>query len=366
MTAAEEFLGKDIAELDTPALLVDLDAFEANMRLLAGCCREHGIAWRPHSKAHKSPQVARLQLEAGACGITCAKLSEAELMAAHGIGDILIANQVVAPAKLARLAVLQQRARVLVTLDNPSVVPLMGRAAVAAGTAIPVLIEVDIGMNRCGVLPGGPVLELARAICATPGLDFRGLMGYEGHVLELQPPQAKVEACHRALSLLIEGRDLLQRHGIPVEIISAGGTGSFRITAAYPGITEIQAGGGIFMDAMYRHTCFVEDFHYALTILATITSRHAGHVIVDAGFKTMSAYHYPPQPLGREDLKLRYLSAEHGVFDILSGPGPRVGERLRFIVGYSDSTNCLHDRFLGIRRGKVELVWEILGRGLLT
>jgi D-serine deaminase-like pyridoxal phosphate-dependent protein len=358
-------LGRPCEDLPTPALLVDLGVFEANLNRLAGFCRANQVAWRPHSKAHKSPQVARLQLAAGACGVTCAKLSEAELMVEHGIGEVLIANQIVTPAKLERLSALQQKGRVMAALDNPQVVPLFRRAVQRAGHPIPVLIELDIGMNRCGAQPGPPALELARAILAAPELVFRGLMGYEGHVLNLQPASAKQAACAQALDLLISTRDLLRADGIPVEIVSAGGTGSYRLAATHPGITELQAGGGVFMDAMYRQAFGVDDLEYALTILATVTSRQAHHVVVDAGFKAMSAFHHSPHPLDRDDLVLKYLSAEHGVFEIRSGPGPQVGEQLRFVAGYSDSTTFLHDRFLGVRGGVVEQVWEILGRGKL-
>jgi len=367
MTDFPSLLGKRREELDTPVLLVDLDVFDANLAQLARYCREHQTGWRPHSKSHKCPEIARLQLEAGAIGITCAKLSEAELMVAHGIGPILIANQIVTPAKLARLAVLQERAEVIAAVDNLRVVGPMGAAAQVAGTTIPLLVEVDIGMNRVGVRPGPPVLELAREILAAPGLSFRGLMGYEGHVLAIKPPETKIRACHQALDLLLESRDLLQKQDIPVDIVSAGGTGCYEITAAYPGITEIQAGGGVFMDAMYQHAFSVQGLECGLTVLATVTSRGERHVVVDSGFKTMSAYHHPPLPRGRDDLELRFLSAEHGIFDVKDGyPGPQVGERVEFIVGYSDSTTILHDRFLGQRNGRVEKVWEIAGRGRLT
>lgn len=362
---AADLIGRSSEDIPTPALLVDLDVFESNLNRLSGFCLANKVAWRPHAKAHKSPHVARLQLKAGACGITCAKLSEAELMVEHGIGEVLIANQIVTPAKLERLSGLQQRARVMAALDNLEIVPRFRQAVQRAGHPIPVLIELDIGMKRCGVQPGSEALKLAKAIQAAPELLFRGLMGYEGHVLNLKPPEAKTAACAQALDLLVKTRDLLHANGIPVEIVSAGGTGSYQLTTSFPGITEVQAGGGIFMDAMYRHAFGVDDLGYALTILSTVTSRQAGHVVVDAGFKTMSAYHHPPHALGRDDLKLRYLSAEHGIFEIKSGPGPQVGELLRFVAGYSDSTTFLHDFFVGMRGDKVEQVWPILGRGKL-
>jgi len=360
------FMGQRKEELETPVLLVNLDTFEANMAELVQFCQTYKTDWRPHSKSHKSPEIARLQLEAGAIGITCAKLSEAELMVAHGIGPILIANQIVTPSKLNRLAALQRHQEVIAAVDDPGVVSMLGQAARDQGVEVPIFIELDIGMDRGGAQPGQPVLELAQAITATSGLAFRGLMGWEGHVLALHPFEEKERACHQALDHLLESRNLLRKHGIEVGTISAGGTGCFEITAAYPGITETQAGGGIFMDAMYSRKFQVKNLQCGLTILATVTSRTHSHVIVDAGFKTMSAYHHSPVPIDRDDLDLRYLSAEHGIFDIRKGhAGPQIGERIEFLVGYGDSTTFLHDRFLGIREGQVEKVWEILGRGKL-
>ena len=363
----DSHIGREKAALDTPVLLVDLDRFEANIRQISSFCQAHATAWRPHSKAHKSSAIAHLLRASGAIGITCAKVSEAVVMVDHGVDNILIANQLATPTKIARLAGLQHRARVLATLDTPLLVDLTAKAARSEGTCIPVLIDVDIGMNRTGIEPGRPCLELAQKILEAPGLFLEGLMGWEGHVLNIAPPEAKKAACYRALDHLMRSRDLLEGSGIPVSIISAGGTGCYNLTAAYPGITEIQAGGGIFMDARYRDAFFIDDLQPALTILATVTSRHPRHVVVDAGFKTMSSRHHSPLPIDHPELSLRYLSAEHGVFEVASGhAGPQVGEQIEFIVGYSDSTCFLHDRFLGVRRGRVETVWEILGRGQIT
>lgn len=358
--------GTAIEELDTPVLLVDLDVFEANLATLMSYCRNHGTLWRPHSKSHKCPAIARLQLQAGACGITCAKLSEAELMVANGIGPVLLANQLVTRSKLARLARLQERQEVILAVDGPSGAALAGQAACDHGVCIPVMLEMDIGMNRVGVRAGESARQLARRLADTPGLELRGLMGYEGHVLAVQPREEKVRACHQALDILLETRTRLEADGLPVPVVSAGGTGCYDITAAYPGITEIQAGGGVFMDAMYRYKFHVGTLDFALTCLTTVTSRSASHVVVDAGFKTLSAYHQPPTLLDRDDLQLRYLSAEHGVFDLQpNAKGPAVGDQLRLVVGYSDSTTVLHDRFLGIRNGRVERIWPIEGRGCL-
>jgi len=364
----EGLVGTHQDDLDTPVLLVDLGIFESNVSHLAEYCRSHQTQWRPHSKAHKCPDIARLQLEAGACGITCAKLSEAELMVEHEIGDILLANQVIPPRKLRRLAELQRRARVIAIVDCEAAALSLASAAGAAATTVPVLVDVDIGLHRTGVEPGAAVLNLARLIDASAGLELLGVMGYEGHVLLVEPRAAKVESCHQSLQQLVEARDALRHDGLCADVVSAGGTGCYDITAAFEGITELQAGGGIFMDLMYRDRMHVDErLGLALTVLSTVTSRGPGRVILDAGFKTMSAFHQPPAALGRDDIELDFLSAEHGQYRVCDGEaGPDLGERIHLAVGYSDSTNFLHDRFLGIRNGVVECVWNIAARGLLT
>ena len=360
-------IGVRVDELDTPALLVDLDRFEANVAHLAGYCRDHGVAWRPHSKCHKSPEIAAIERSAGAIGVTCAKLSEAQIMVDHGIDDILLANQVMSHAKLCRLSRLQERGRVIGIVDAEEAVRAASTAGVETGPPIPLLVDVDIGMHRTGVPPEA-VLPLARLIADAPGTRLLGVMGYEGHVLGEHPADVKERACHEALAHLGRARDELLAGGLPCEIVSAGGTGSYALTAAWDGVTEIQAGGGIFMDAMYREKCHVgEELQFALTVLASVTGRHAGHIVLDSGFKTLSAFHYPPRALGRDDLDFRYLSAEHGVFDIREGrDGPALGERIHLLPGYGDSTTVLHNAFLGIRGGRVECQWDILGRGALT
>ncbi len=361
-----ELIGVEKDQLDTPALLVDLDLFEANVRTLAKACSDNSVAWRPHSKAHKSPEVARLQIEAGAHGIICAKLSEAEVMVEHEIDNILIANEIVTPAKLRRIAALQRRATVVCNVEAIEVVDLISAAAAAEGETIPVYIEMDNGMNRTGVDPGEPTLRLAQKIETTDRVYLAGMMGYEGQVLDLKPLEKKTAACHQALALLVETHDLLAANGIEVDIVSAGGTGCYPITVAYPGITELQAGGGIFMDLFYRDECLIDELHLALTVLTTVVSRHPHHIVVDGGFKTM-CQNPKPSPIDHDELELRGLSAEHGIFNVKQGrTAPKLGDRIEFNVGYSDSTNFLHNQFVCIRNDRVERVWPLLGRGKLT
>ena len=256
MPNPDQPIGVPVDELDTPALLVDLDRFEANVAHLAGYCRDHGVAWRPHSKCHKSPEIAAVERAAGAIGVTCAKLSEAQIMIDHGIDEVLLANQVISHSKLCRLSRLQERARVIGIVDAEEAVRAASAAGVETGPPIPLLVDVDIGMHRTGVPPEA-ALPLARLISDAPGTRLLGIMGYEGHVLSEHPADVKERACHEALAHLARARDELLADGLPCEIVSAGGTGSYALTAAWDGVTEIQAGGGIFMDAMYREKCHV-------------------------------------------------------------------------------------------------------------
>lgn len=360
-------IGAPQAAIDTPHLLLDLDILEQNIRAMSAFCQHSGCQWRPHSKAHKCPSIAHMQLAAGAVGITCAKLSEAELMVDHGIGHILLANQLSTPTKWSRLAALQTRATVLASVDDPALIPLAEEAARSAKARIPLVVELDIGMGRVGVVELDDALALAERIRASDVLEFCGLMGYEGHVLAIQPPEAKERACREAVDRLLLARDLLLQHGIACPIISAGGTGSYRYTATIPGVTEVQAGGGIFMDAKYRDEFHVGDLHIALRLVTSVTSRRAGQIVTDSGFKALSAHHGKPQVLHHPGIELKYLSAEHGVFNVAEDtPLPPLGSRIELALGYTDSTTFLHDTFWAVRGGIVQEKLPILGRGLLT
>lgn len=358
-------LGCSLDDLDTPALCLDLDALESNIRTMAARCREHGVAWRPHSKAHKSPDIARIELAAGALGVTCAKLGEAEVMAASGINDILIANQIVGPHKIRRLVGLCSVAKPIVAVDDWAQIQPMSEAVSANGVRLRVLIEVDIGMHRAGAAPGEPTLRLAEQIMRLPGLEFAGIMGYEGHLLQLEDPEEKRREIRAAIQMLVDQRDALLRAGMPCPIVSAGGTGSYATTISCPGVTELQAGGLIFMDAFYRHRCQVREFQFALKVITTVVSRPTPErAIIDAGRKTHYMDSHPPLVIGREDIRFVRLSAEHGQLEL--GPSAqnlRVGDRLEFIPGYSDFTTVMHDEFYGFRNGRLEVIWPLVGRG---
>jgi D-serine deaminase-like pyridoxal phosphate-dependent protein len=361
-------LGASKDALDTPCLCLDLDVLEANIAAMVRTCRQHGVAWRPHAKGHKVPAIARRQIEAGALGVTCAKLGEAEVMAAGGVPDVLVANMVVGPQKLARLVELRRVADPIVCVDHPDQVRPISAAMAAAGLVLRVLIEVDIGLHRVGVPPGEPTLDLARFVAAQPGVELAGIMGYEGHLLTVPDQAEKSRRIAEALGSLVATARLLEAHGMPCEIVSCAGTGSYLHAVQVPGITEIQAGGAIFMDAYYRHLCHVPELGYALTLLTTVVSRPAAErAIIDAGRKAMNIESHPPLVVGREDVRVGRLSAEHGQLELApSAQDLRIGDRLELIPGYADLTTVLHNQFYCFRNGKLVDVWPLEARGKLA
>ena len=349
-------------ELDTPALLVDLDRVERTIAEMAAFFRGHGVGWRPHTKGQKVPEIAHMEIEAGALGITCAKLGEAEVMADAGIRDILIANQVVGRRKAERLAALLDRADVVVAVDSIVNGEELGVAAHARGKRLRVIVEVDNGMQRAGVPPGEPTVELARRLAALPGLRFCGVMAWEAHCLG-RPMDERRRCCEEAVGTLVATARQCREAGLDADIVSCGGTGTFRITAGIEGITEIQAGGGIFSDVLYESWGI--DHPFALTVMSTVTSRPTPQrLITDAGRKAMSMDIATPRPIGLENVEKVALSAEHGVVT-LSQPNASlgVGDKLEWVVGYGDTTVFLHDEMVATRGDRVEATWPVLARG---
>lgn len=355
-------------ELDTPILCIDLDRMESNIRTMAKLCREHGKQWRPHEKCHKTPAIAMAEIREGAIGVTCAKVSEAEVMAAGGVRDILIANMVVGQKKWERLAALCRWADPVVACDHFAQVEPLADICRQRGVSVRVIIEVDIGLNRVGTRPGPDTLDLAKAIHKTKGVKFAGIMGYEGHCLKIAALDEKARKIRESVGLLTQTRDQLLQSGIPCDILSAGGTGSFHYTLTCPGITEIQAGGGIFMDPYYRDACQVKDLDYALTVLATVVSRPAlDRAVLDSGRKTMHPDFAMPVVVSHEDAQAVRLSAEH--CELKLGPKSqdlKIGQKVELVIGYGDFSTVLHDNFYGFRKDRLEVIWPILGRGKLS
>jgi D-serine deaminase-like pyridoxal phosphate-dependent protein len=352
-------------EIDTPALLIDLDAMEANIATMAGFCRQAGVSVRPHVKTHKTPAIARLQLDAGAIGLTCAKLGEAEAMVEEADAhDVLIANQIVGSTKIARLTRLARRANVMVAVDDAANAAKLGAAARAEGVTIRVLVEVDVGMGRCGVPPGEPALALARCVAETEGLLFAGLMGYEGHLVTLPDEAERAAKVRAAFVPLIDTKQRLETAGLVVDIVSGGGTGTYAITGRITGMTEIQTGSYVLMDQSYSQVAGLP-FRQALTLLTTVISRPTlDRVVIDAGRKSISQDFGLPRPANAPGLEVIHLSEEHGVLrSAKPGPEPKVGDKIELIPSHVCTTVNLHDTFYALRSDSLEAVWPIAARG---
>eukprot|EP00040_Diaphanoeca_grandis_P037394 m.243337 g.243337 ORF g.243337 m.243337 type:complete len:489 (-) comp33810_c2_seq13:75-1541(-) len=373
--------------IDTPALVIDLDLFEKNIKVMSEVMRRNKKDWRPHSKGHKSPAIAQKLLAMGAMGVTVAKLGEAEVMAAAGVHDILIANQIaISDTKLQRLAALRRLADPIVTLDHGDQARAISEAMTAVGVQVRCIIEINLGMERAGVAPCEPndahndtepaAITLAKTIASLPGLEFVGIMGYEGHLLVADENQDS--AVRKCVGGLVATANALRACGLEVPIVSCGGTGSMNVSATIEGVTEIQAGGGIFSDLFYKLVAKRSDLIPALTVVTTVTSIPTkNRIIMDAGRKTLCHWSdLPSMPRvvhqkGGGVTPMTMLCAEHGVLELdpsdtetaASFVNTKIGDRLSVVLAYHDLTVCLHDRFYVVRNGQVVHVWSIEGRG---
>ena len=326
--------------------------------------RDAPVRLRPHFKSNKCVHIARLQVAAGAVGITCAKLGEAEVLADGGITDILIANQIVGPIKIARLIELRRRADVMVAVDDAGNVADLSAAAAAAGVELRVLVEVDVGMGRCGVRPGAPALALARLVAGSPGLRFTGLQAYEGHLQEVTPYEERRRRALVDMAQAVQTRRLIEAAGLPVAIVSGVGTGTHTISGAVEGIDELQVGSYATMDAEYTRVGGA-DFEHALSVLATVVSRPAADVaIIDVGLKAIASEFGLPRVLV-DGAEYAELHEEHGSVT-LSGAAraPRIGDKIELIPSHGCTTCNLYDvmHVLDADDRFVEL-WPIEGRG---
>ena len=348
-----------VGEINTPALLVDLDAMEANLRRMADFFSQRTAKLRPHFKNHKVPVLAWKQLRAGAVGMTCATVREAEILAQHGIDDILIANEVAGEGKAQQLAGLSRHASIIVALDSASAAKDLARAQRNRRTRIAVVVDIDIGLNRCGVQPGQPAMDLARR-AVDLDLNFRGIMGYDGHLQALPQSEERDMSVRAGSKSLVDSAALIQSAGIPVPIISTGGTGTYEVAGAYPDITEIQAGSYLLMDTLYLDRG--SRFQRTLTVLTTVISRHeAQRAVVDCGVKAISAERGLSQLKNVSGARLTALHAEHGLLEIDASLGapPAIGQKIEVWVQYSDATVNLHRLLYGVRNGEVEEIFRI-------
>jgi len=349
-------------DLDTPALLLDLDMMEKNIRRMSEYFSTRKAKLRPHVKNHKTPIIARKEIEAGAVGVAVAKLQEAEVMAWSGVENIMIMNQIVTEEKITRLLSLSKYVDLIVAVDNADNVAKLSSMAQARDLSLGVVIEVDIGLHRAGVKPGSEALDLARKIHASKGLEFKGIAGYQGHIsLMIDPTERKI-ADEKACELLVSSKDLIEDSGIPVEIVSAGGTGTYNYTGNYPGITEVQAGSYVTMDVGYQD-CGI-DFDIALSILTTVSSVPSeDRAILDAGLKSITTDQGLPRVKGLEGIEIPKLSAEHAHLKLDGRMKLKLGEKVEVYPSDTDTTIDLHNEFYGVRDGEIEVVWPILARG---
>lgn len=364
--------GMDESQIQTPALVLDLDALERNVKKMGDYAKDHGMRHRVHGKMHKSVDVAKLQERlGGAVGVCCQKVSEAEVFAKGGIKDVLVSNQVRDPLKIERLAKLPHAgARTIVCVDELANVAELSDAAAKEGTELEVFVEIDCGAGRCGVTTTEAVVEIAKAIDAAPNLKFTGIQAYQGamqHLDSYLDRQAKLDAAIEMVKSALEG---LKDVGLKAELVSGGGTGSYYFESNSGVFNELQCGSYAFMDADYGRIQDKEgkridqgEWENAFFILTQVMSHaKADKAICDAGLKAQSIDSGLPVIFGRRDVEYIKCSDEHGVITDPNG-ALKVGDKLRLVPGHCDPTANVHDWYVGVRNGKVEAVWPISARG---
>ena len=356
--AAPARVGQRLEEVDTPALILDLEAFEKNQKTLFDLVRNR-VRVRPHAKTHKCPEVAKRQIALGAVGMCCQKVAEAEAMVEGGVADVLVTNEIVGAPKLERLAALSRRAKIGVCVDNAeNVKQLKGD--------LDVYIELEVGMRRCGVTPGEPAVALAKEILRHKNLRFAGLQAYQGRAQHIRSMEERHAAIEVAAQHVQHTKRLLKQAGIPCPIVTGAGSGTFMLEVEAGSWDEIQPGSYAFMDADYAKNEWAAPlprFEHALFVLSTVMSRASQHAVVDAGLKASSVDSGLPTPWQREGLRYTHASDEHGWLE--GAKLPALGEKVLLVPGHCDPTINLYDWYVCVRRGVVEALWPITARGAL-
>jgi D-serine deaminase-like pyridoxal phosphate-dependent protein len=364
-------IGMTLDEVDTPALIVDLDAFERNLKRLVDRVAGRGVRLRPHAKTHKCPVIALKQIELGAVGVCVQKVSEAEAMVYGGVRDVLVTNEIVGRQKLRRLMALAHTAHIGVCVDDPAQIADLDAAAAEAGVAsLPVHVEINMGGNRCGVEPGEPALDLARRIGDSRHLRFAGLQAYHGSAQHLRGWDERQKAIAGAVEKAMMTRDLLHANGIACDNITGAGTGTFEFEAGSGVYTELQCGSYIFMDADYGRNLDrgggpTDAFEHSLFVWATVMSRpNDERAIVDAGLKALAFDSGPPSVWDEPAATYERASDEHGRLAIGGATNRlKLGDKVRLVPGHCDPTVNLYDWYVGLRDDRVESVWPITARG---
>jgi D-serine deaminase-like pyridoxal phosphate-dependent protein len=363
-------IGRPLDDVNTPALLIDADGLEHNIKTMAAITAGAPGRLRPHCKTHKSVAIARMQADAGAKGFCCAKLSEAAAIASAGTDDIMVTTPVVGRPKLEQLAALARVAKITVLLDDASTLVGLAAAAAKAQRTIDAVVEVDVGQGRCGVPPGAAALKLVEELRRFPALRFSGLHGYQGKLQMVTRYEERRQAVQHALALLLESAEHIRRAGYSFEILTGGGSGTVAIDMALGGLTEYQPGSYVFMDTSYRKIEWDADgnpppFRNALTVMGSIVSRPSrDRAVIDVGWKSASCDSGPPVPVD-DNLTFEFAGDEHGIVQRRDGAplALDLGAQLSLVPSHCDTTVNLYDSVHVIRAGHVEALWAIDGRG---
>lgn len=363
-------IGAPLEEVDTPALLLDLDAFERNLERMRTSMTDSGVAVRAHAKSHKCAVIAQKQIAHGAVGVCCQKVGEAEAMVHGGVRDVFVSNEIVARGKLVRLAALARHARIAVAVDDAENVTLLEEVAADFDVTLDVLVEAQVMPIRCGVRPGEAVVRLAGQISEQPHLRFAGIHAYHGAAQHLPTWQERRQAIQEAADKIASTRDLLERAGLGCRTITGGGTGTYRYEAASGVYNEVQPGSYIFMDVDYgriggENSETFTDFEHSLFVWTQVMGGNAAdHAVVDAGLKAMTTEKGMPWVHGRAGMEYTRASDEHGELKV-SGGRLRRGDKLMLIPPHCDPTVNLYDWYVGVRNDRVETLWPITARGAI-
>jgi len=362
--------GMAVSEIDTPALVIDLDVFENNIKTMTSYCSQKKINLRPHAKTHKSLDIAQIQMEHGAIGICCQKVSEAEIFVNGGIPDVFITNEIVGSKKIARLINLASQARVAVCVDNYDNIRDLSAASDHSGTPLNVFVEVDIGGGRCGVQPGTATVDMVRSISDTSHLHFQGLQVYHGKAQHIRKYRDRRNAITASLEHVVNTVSLLEDSGNTCPIISGAGTGSYPFETASGIYTELQCGSYIFMDGDYgsiqtEQGPLLDRFANSLFVVSSVMSTPTpGRVVCDAGRKAHSIDSGLPTIRNNSSLSYQRPSDEHGII-VDPAETLELGDKLWLIPGHCDPTVNLHDWYVGVRNSRVECLWPVSARGMI-
>ena len=364
-----QWIGSAKEDIDTPALLLDLDLLDRNIARMAALVANSGIRLRPHVKTHKSPLVAHRQIAAGAVGVCCAKVAEAEVMVAAGVPDVLVTTPVVAPEKIRRLMSLARQATVGVVADDLQNLQHLSEAATEEKVTLHAVVEIDVGQHRCGVAPGPAAADLADEIARLPGIRLRGFQGYHGALQQVVDLDRRNAEIRHALDLLLESAQVARQRGHAIEVLTGGGTGSSVTDIGFHGLTELQPGSYVFMDCNYNRIYWGPDdvripFDNAISILTSVVScASTDRIIVDTGWKSASCDSGVPVLKAIDGATFAFAGDEHGKLSLPEGTRISAGDKLELLPSHCDTTVNLYDHYVCLRNGKVEAVWPVAARG---